>query len=160
MGRQGGQNLPLPVPCSPTSRTFISRFPPYLVLLASLSVASKRIWSERRTGIARSRVQTPLKSRIVQASVRNCRGFHIRSYIHDACISYIKETIFFKLCNFLHFLPYSKLAQRPSFWDVFFFLVSSLKFDQRTENDSVHHPNQIIKQSAFIMFGVYFIIIL
>ena len=133
VGRQGGQNLPLPVPCSPTSRTFISRFPPYLVLLASLSVASKRSWWERRTGIARSRVQTPLKSRIVQASVRNCRRFQIRRYIHDACVSYTKETIFSKLCNFLHFLSYPKLPQRPSFWDKCFFL-SSLKFKIWPEN--------------------------
>ena len=36
----------------------------------------------------------------------------------------------------------------------------SFKFDQRTENDSVHHLNHVIRQSAFIMFGVYFIIIL
>ena len=34
-GGQGCQNLPLPLPCSPTFRTFISRLPPYLVLLPS-----------------------------------------------------------------------------------------------------------------------------
>ena len=32
-GGQGGQNLPPPVPCSPASRTFISRLPPFSVLL-------------------------------------------------------------------------------------------------------------------------------
>ena len=31
-----------------------------------------RRWLERRTGIARSRVQTPLKSWLFQASIRNC----------------------------------------------------------------------------------------
>ena len=31
------------------------------------------------------------------------RGFHFRSSIHDACVSYIKETFFFQLCNFLYF---------------------------------------------------------
>ena len=75
--------------------------------------------------------------------VPDCSGFctqlpgisHPQLYIHDACVSYIKETIFFKICNFLHFLSYSKLAQRPTFWDKSFFKVSSLKFDQRTEND-------------------------
>ena len=34
-GGQRGQNLLLPVPYSPISRTFISRLPPYLVLLPS-----------------------------------------------------------------------------------------------------------------------------
>ena len=32
-GGQGGQNLPPPVPCSPASRTFNSRLPPFTVLL-------------------------------------------------------------------------------------------------------------------------------
>ena len=36
------------------------------------SVASWLSWLERRTGIARSRVQTPLKSWLFQASIRNC----------------------------------------------------------------------------------------
>ena len=37
-----------------------------------------KLWSsiERRTGIARSRVQTPLKSWIFQASLRNCKKLH------------------------------------------------------------------------------------
>ena len=51
----------------------------------------KLSWLERRTGIARSRVQTPLKSWIFQTSLRNCKNcahncedhsftwFHIRS---------------------------------------------------------------------------------
>ena len=55
------------------------------------SVASYLSWLERRTGIVRSRVQTPLKSWIFQASLRNCKNcvhncedhsftwFHIRS---------------------------------------------------------------------------------
>ena len=32
---QGGQNRPPPVPCSPASRTFICRLPPFSVLLPS-----------------------------------------------------------------------------------------------------------------------------
>ena len=36
------------------------------------SVVSYLSWLERRTGIARSRVQTPLKSWLFQASIRNC----------------------------------------------------------------------------------------
>ena len=35
VGGHGGHNLPPPVPCSPASRTFISRFPPFSVLLPS-----------------------------------------------------------------------------------------------------------------------------
>ena len=38
------------------------------------SVASYLSWLERRTGIARSRAQTPLKSWIFQASLRNCKN--------------------------------------------------------------------------------------
>ena len=38
------------------------------------SVASYLSWLERRTGIARSRVQTPLKSWNFQASLRNCKN--------------------------------------------------------------------------------------
>lgn len=34
-GEQGGQNLPLPVPRSLASRTFISRLPPFSILLPS-----------------------------------------------------------------------------------------------------------------------------
>ena len=34
-GGQGGQNLPPPIPCSPASRTFISRLSPFSVLLPS-----------------------------------------------------------------------------------------------------------------------------
>ena len=62
------------------------------------------------------------------------RGFHIRSSKHDAWVSYIKETIFSRLCSFfLHFLSYSNLAQRPSFWDKWVFF-SSLKFKIWPEN--------------------------
>ena len=38
----------------------------------STSVASLLSWLERRTGIARSRVESPLKSWFFQASIRNC----------------------------------------------------------------------------------------
>ena len=39
------------------------------------SVASQLSWLERRTGIARSRVQTLLKSWIFEAYLRNCKKF-------------------------------------------------------------------------------------
>ena len=39
-GGQGGQNLSPPVPCSPTSRTFICHLPPFSVLLPSRDLRS------------------------------------------------------------------------------------------------------------------------
>ena len=39
-GGTGGQNLPPPVPCSPASRRFISRLPPFTMLLPCLGLRS------------------------------------------------------------------------------------------------------------------------
>ena len=39
---------------------------------AGATLLPTELWSQRRTGIVRSRVQTPLKSCNFQASLRNC----------------------------------------------------------------------------------------
>ena len=58
----------------------------------STSVASWLSWLERRTGIARSRVQTPLKSWIFQASLRNCKNCVHNCEDHSLIWFYIRSS--------------------------------------------------------------------
>ena len=72
-------------------------------------MASEVSWLERRTGVARSRVQTPLKSWLFRASIRNCLNCVHNCDDHGlldfkSAVQYNYETFHISLLN-PHMIP-------------------------------------------------------